>query len=646
MATQGTKQIAVTAYNSLQFVWERTEVSIPNKTSTIKWKLILFADKYGAIESTATKAWSVTIDGVTYKGTNTVGLPAQSSKILASGTATLKHNTNGSKMFSFSFSQQFAIEFAGTPIGTIVGNDVATLDVIATNAVIYTATDFTDEGAPSFTYNNPLGDSVEMLIANVSWDGIAYIHNRDVPLYGSSFTFELSENERETLREAMANKKTMKVLYTLVTVINGQSLLSSVEKTARIVNGNPIISGSVVDTNATTIALTGDPTTLVKYESNAKATLIATPQKFATIQLNLIKNGGATFNKTEHTFNAVESNTFEFGAMDSRGFQNSLVVTPTLIPYVRLTCNIDDVLADANGAISFYISGDYFNGNFGAATNTISVQYRYKDEDGAFGEWQNVDVTPSSNNYFAMVTLSGLNYQKGYTIQARAIDKIATVESGEVFTKSTPVFSWSKEDFQFDVPVRMMSDLRLKGNGNFGNTLRFGDGDYCYIKEVTDDDLIIHAVDLNLDANVLIKGKAFPAVTSGTWTPTMSVSAAVASYDEQQGWWQKVGNVVTIGWQIKATCKSGYHTIQTEITGAPFTPSVSAMGGGLAYNVYTSAGFCFEAWTIEISGVITPRLQPCNNTAAGNLNISRAAYYPTGGGQITLAGTLCFTTDD
>lgn len=613
MATTGTKQIAVTAYNTLQFVWNRTSVSTANNTSTISWQLRLFADKYGAIESTTTKAWSVTIDGVTYRGTNTVGIPEQSSKILASGTATIKHNADGTKLFYFSFSQAFNITFAGSNIGTIAGNGSATLDRIIRPAQIITATDFTDEGAPSFTYTNYVGDSAEMLIANISWNDnkIAYFYNRDVPKDGTSFTFELTEIERETLREAMANKQTMTVFYNLVTVIGGQSFMSSVEKTARIVNGTPILNYSVVDTNATTTALTGNPQRIVRYASNAKATMTATPQKGASIASYWIKNGGLQSFNMEHTFNAVETNGFEFSVTDSRGLQKNQKVMPTMIPYVRLTCNVDNVLADANGAISFEISGDYFKGGFGAAANTLSVQYRYKEDDGAFGEWQNVSdsniLTPTSTTYFAFVTLSGLNYQKVHTIQARAIDKIATIESGEVVTKSKPVFSWSKEDFQFDVPVRMMGDLQVDGK---------------------------------------INGFELPHIASGTWTPSMSYADAVTSYEVRQGWWQKVGDVVTIGWQIKATCKTGYNTTDIAIIGSPYMPIVSAMGGGLAHNVYMLGGFCFEAWTIETTGEITPRLQPCNNTAAGNLNISRGAYYPTGGGQITLAGTICFITDN
>ena len=44
-------------------------------------------------------------------------------------------------------------------------------------------------------------------------------------------------------------------------------------------------------------------------------------------------------------------------------------------------------------------------------------------------------------------------------------------------------------------------NLRLKGSGNYGNRLFFGDGTYCYIGEETDDHLTIKATNLSLTAN-------------------------------------------------------------------------------------------------------------------------------------------------
>lgn len=41
-------------------------------------------------------------------------------------------------------------------------------------------------------------------------------------------------------------------------------------------------------------------------------------------------------------------------------------------------------------------------------------------------------------------------------------------------------------------------NLRLKGNGNYGNKLNFGDGDYVYLHEATDDNLTVKAKNIEL----------------------------------------------------------------------------------------------------------------------------------------------------
>lgn len=46
--------------------------------------------------------------------------------------------------------------------------------------------------------------------------------------------------------------------------------------------------------------------------------------------------------------------------------------------------------------------------------------------------------------------------------------------------------------------------LRLKDSSNYGQYLYFGDGSHAYIAELTDDDLTIHATDLNLDVSRLL----------------------------------------------------------------------------------------------------------------------------------------------
>lgn len=131
MARNGNKSIAVTDHDTLKFSWEIVSQSIPNNTTTISWKMELITDSYGHIDSTASKDWSVTVNGVKYGGTNTVGIGKNATKTLASGSTTIAHNNDGTKTFSYSFSQEFAITFSGAWIGTKSGSGSGTLNTIA-----------------------------------------------------------------------------------------------------------------------------------------------------------------------------------------------------------------------------------------------------------------------------------------------------------------------------------------------------------------------------------------------------------------------------------------------------------------------------------------------------------------------------------
>lgn len=130
MATSGSTSVAVTNYDTLKFTWTEKSQSITDNTTTVTWKLQLIASSSGYINSTASKSWSVTVNGVKYSGSNTVGIANNATKTLASGTTTIAHSADGTKTFSYSFSQQFSITFSGESIGTKSGSGKGTLDTI------------------------------------------------------------------------------------------------------------------------------------------------------------------------------------------------------------------------------------------------------------------------------------------------------------------------------------------------------------------------------------------------------------------------------------------------------------------------------------------------------------------------------------
>lgn len=420
------------------------------------------------------------------------------------------------------------------------------------------------------------------------------------------------------------------------------------------VNIAPAISATVEDVNSTTVYLTtgrtaGNSFTFIKYHSSALATMRATPQDGVAMDesLYIIRNGDRTGYGTSYTFDNVENNTFTFSCEDERGCASKMDYTVNMIDYIRLTCNINSSRPDANGDMRLSCKGTFFNDSFGAVNNSLLVEYVYSGTDGSSGSGEMI-VTTSGNTYYAYADLSGLDYQATYSFTAIAEDELERVLSTANNVKSVPVFHWGENDFAFEVPVNfngsgtntVKGDLRLKGDGNYGNTLYFGDGSYCSISEPSDDNMKIKANTLNFDAtNLQVKGVPI----SGTWTPELD-SSSVNVYNDQYGWYLKLGKIVVIGWFVRANIDTGSHSIQVAILGAPFIPDVSAYGGGVAVNIYTPAGYNFAGWCIDSYGEITARLQPCNGTSAGNLQMSSQAGYPMDGGTITLSGTICFTT--
>ena len=163
MAASGSTSVAVTSWDTLKFVWNQTGQSVANNTTTISWQLQLVAGTNGSIVSSASKDWSVTVNGTKYSGTNSVAIANGATKTLASGTTTITHNADGTKAFSYSFSQEFAITFGGTQIGTISGSGSGTLNAIAraTKPTLYadsvdmggTATIYTYAASSSYTHD-------------------------------------------------------------------------------------------------------------------------------------------------------------------------------------------------------------------------------------------------------------------------------------------------------------------------------------------------------------------------------------------------------------------------------------------------------------------------------------------------------------
>lgn len=523
--------------------WTATQ-SVANNTSTISWKLSAVGGTDGWY---AERDLIVKIDGQTvYSKTARVERAAGQ---ITSGTLTLTHGSDGARSFSASVS---AAVYYATINST--GSATFTLDNIARKATITSAPNFTDEDSPTITYSNSAGSAASALEACISLagstDDIAY---RAISKTGSSYTFSLTTAERNVLRNATTNAKSRSVFFYVKTVIDGQTHYSKIEKTLTITNAAPTLSPTVVDSNSTTVALTGSNARFIRGFSDARFTVGATAQKGATIQSVKVSCGAKASSATSGTLSDVESATFLFRAIDSRGFITNATLTKTLVNYIDLTCNLRIGNPDAEGDLTFTISGDYFNGSFGKTANTLTVQYRRSTDGGStWTSWTNATATKSGNTYTATVSLTGLDYQTAYTFEARATDKLQTATSAGRAVKTIPVFDWGENDFSFNVPVDVQGTLNVEGavylsnstavyganadgtarnlvHINQSNWSNFGYGGYAASEGATG--LYGNEVNITSRAGTYIDGLRFGAnkvLWSGAWYMNASQSAPLS----------------------------------------------------------------------------------------------------------------------
>ena len=225
----------------------------------------------------------------------------------------------------------------------------------------------------------------------------------------------------------------------------------------------PTITASVVTTDALSSQLSGNTSTIINGVSNVKVTMSATPTQGSTMV-----NQYFYYQRNYYPMNIQNTisltggydGVFDFGAIDTRSRKGTSRITLTAIDYRRPTIAIDDVSISTSGVATINITGTWFNGSFGATANTLTVQYRYKSSSSSsWGSWTTIsNVTKNSDGtYSATATKSGLSYTNTYNFEARVTDKINTVSSKEYTGKSLPVFDWSKDDFNFNVPVSILS---------------------------------------------------------------------------------------------------------------------------------------------------------------------------------------------
>lgn len=356
------------------------------------------------------------------------------SVLLGTTVHRVSHDADGTKTAQLTDKFNINATIDGTKVGSIVASGSISLDRIARNATIVSANDFTDETNPALTYNNPSNFSCDV---SIEFAGGSITRAGAISGAGGSYTMQLTDSERTTLRNASKTSPTLKVTYVLKTTIDGTAYYSRAERKMNVVNASPELGAiSYEDSNAATVAVTGDKSRIIQNHSDLTVIIpTATAKKGATIASYRITFGGISQTVAKAgaiSLGAVDvsySQPLIVTATDSRGLTASQSIEVTVDDYSAPTAVIDLHRLN-NFEPTTYITASarysYLNGK-----NTVTITAKFKKV--------------SETSYGAPIALSDFiqstvtcDRDSAYDFVVTIADKLETTEYNLALGKGIP----------------------------------------------------------------------------------------------------------------------------------------------------------------------------------------------------------------
>lgn len=436
------------------------------------------------------------------------GGTSQTPITLASGYVTIPYdNANVSVYLGVGIYQH--------KINTIINNEIVTFDVVKQLAILnFTSPGDIGEAFPIkiAKYTNAGGNKTFVDI-RYKIDTISGIIAQKYQKDSIDWVIPLSLFEvypYETLGKG--------TLYCDTYDFDGETLLGtkSYAFTFNVVDP-PKINPTVKDVDPTTLALTGNENKFIRFFSDAEFAFNDDPGKGASMRYRKLECANAVSEESSGVLENVEDATFIFTATNSRGHSATTTLTRTLVPYVKLTCNIWRIEATGDGTIKVGIGGDIWSSNFGVVRNTLRVSYRVKAGSGEFSEWKSIDYLNDDATYEVTVTLNDLDYHTTYTFEAMAEDKLMTVVSRQLPVRAVPVYDWGRDDFNVNVDFKMNHKTVLRHNNNANNVVLSSSGGFIYFRpKGTDDNTVEVKIspqgNIELSGDILIEGQSLKSL--------------------------------------------------------------------------------------------------------------------------------------
>ena len=434
---------------SISLAITQNSQSVANNTSNVTVAVQVHWT-YGTWNALGECYGSITIDGTPYSFSGIIfnaSHTTSGSQEVMRKTVDVSHNSDGTKTLSCSASFATCTQYGGTP--TTSGSK--TLTTIPREAKITAAPDFTDLQNPTISYSNPAGNAVAALDACISFtrekDDIAY---RAITKTGSSYTFQLTEAERNVLR-AHTPGRARKVYFHVRTKIGSTFYYSELKKTLTIAESEavkPTVSMSLSVVSSLPSAFEG---LYVQGKTQTQAKLSYSLKHNATLAALGITVEGKWVGSpyiSDHLPTAGEQSVVAT-VKDSRGYYGSCYRTITVLPYskpkldvsVCARCDADGNLADGGTYLKIKATRSYSKVESGGEQkNFCQIRYRYKRAAASdYSDWTTILPADdlSSNQAETGALLDGALYEgDSYVVQVQAIDDIGD-DSTSTFTIPT-----------------------------------------------------------------------------------------------------------------------------------------------------------------------------------------------------------------
>lgn len=428
-------------YIKYRIIVTENSYSIPNNTSNVTVAVQVWRTNSG-YETYGTGTCYVNIDGTNYSQSisSSQKFTYNSYTQVFSRTVNVNHNSDGTKALYVSSYIDHS-RFDSTSQGFTVN-----LTNIPRQATISNAFNFNDTQNPTITYSNSAGNSVSSLQACISLTGsnpdIAY---RNISKTGSSYTFNLTDAERNVLRQATTTSNSRTVYFYIKTVINGSTFYSNKAVTLSIVNANPTFSAAYLDSNSTTTAITTNNQKIIQNNSTLQINITnASAKKYATLKTASINVNGAvttqnisgssvTFNVG--TLNVANNLTIPVTITDSRNNK-----TTTNLTIQVLSWSLPTALIKLERESNYYTSSNLtVDATYSSLNNknSITIQYQIKKTtDATYGALttiqDNVQTTFNADNQYS------------WNVKVIVSDKIGTTTYNLLLYKGIPLMYWDR----------------------------------------------------------------------------------------------------------------------------------------------------------------------------------------------------------